>query len=209
MTAASIRTPSFLSTFSDPCWFGPGRGRVIRLEAGPLALRQEKAKDLAVWASSSPKLSDLSTKALAALCLPLVPDSKPPQGAASWGQRKSHTYLAGAPPSVFIHLWRERHHSVNHYNFSPQNPARCTPRPAGGRQGRPRSRGMGASKDHAAGGIQGEDNTAACFPRSAPQCGEERRIQGQGYGMGHGSKHLSPHVGLQTCGGKNSQRYLT
>lgn len=188
-----------------------------RLEAGPLALRQEKAKDLAAWPSFSPKLSNLSTKAFVALCLPLVPDSNhqpptphpPAQGAASWHRGRSHTYLAGAPPSVFIHLWRQRYHSVNHHNSSPENAALRMPRPAGGKQGKPRSRGVGASKDHAGGGIQGGENTVACLPKSSPECEEEKRIQGQGYGTGHGSKHLSPWEGLQICGGKNSKKYPT
>lgn len=95
-------------------------------DAGPLASRQDKAKGLEAWSSFTRKLSDLGTKVFAALSLPpaLVSKCAPcfphceVQRPACWAGVRSHTYLAGAPPSVFIHLWRESGLRVNHRTFS-------------------------------------------------------------------------------------------
>lgn len=46
------------------------------------------------------------------------------------------------------------------------------------------------------------------LPRSFPQCGEEKQIQGQGHGRVGENGHLSPWESLQICHGENSERCL-
>lgn len=93
---------------------------------------------------------------------------------------RSHTYLAGAPPSVFIHLWRESGLRVNHHTFSlepspPHTQTFC--RKAGDRPPIPKGQELPKLTQRC---IQGGENTAACLLRGSPHRGEERQVQGQG-----------------------------
>lgn len=96
----------------------------------PLGWKPE-ARGLAAWSSLYPEQSDAHCPSP-----PRTPSRILHLPLALRGAGRRHTYLAGAPPSAFVHLQRGRRHSVNHHPCSPGSPpgeGRGAPLPGGGR----------------------------------------------------------------------------
>lgn len=143
----SNKTLSFQIPSSDPCCSGPERGKGTRLEAGPLASRQEKAKDLAAWASFSPELPF-------AYVLFLDPKPTPAPTSASSKEHKDQpagwgeAYLLSRGTSLRLHPPVERMTAQRKPPLLPQSPAPGVPGPLG------KAEPLCHSKDHASGHSQ-------------------------------------------------------
>lgn len=90
------------------------------------------------------------------------------------------TYLAGAPPSVFVHLGRERGHSVNHHV-----PLRAQPQcPDPWGRHSPGTRAPGSLKTTRSGGVHGGAMERAPWPASqgaVPSVEREAAARSEGW----------------------------